>query len=257
MNSQSIDPAFDFVEMPVKNIQAFQTTLIEPNGLNKINGLNSSVFQYFNLGLHVGDNANQVQENRHHLLNYLPKASSIQWLDQVHGNHVEFITTKQLTPPKADAVITSSEKLALAIMTADCLPIILANRDGTEIAAIHAGWRPLATDIIKRTLTKMKSSSSHLYAWLGPCISQENFEVGSEVKLIFEQLDSKFAKAFKAGGPNKWLADLRLIAVIMLEMQGVKNIKQKDACTFAQSKRYYSFRRENKTGRMATVICIK
>lgn len=264
--------AFDRVEMPVDNIQAFQTTRLSPNNSadNLINNsispqvdsssLKPECFEHFNLGLHVSDIPENVLKNRHQLLTYLPQRTSIQWLEQVHGNNV--VTVEKLSKPfKADALITRSSKLALAIMTADCLPILLCNRKCTEIAAIHAGWRSLASGIITETLSKMQSDSRDIYAWLGPCISQNNFEVGGEVKNNFEALNQSFATAFivndKSDDKDKWLADLKKIAQLQLTKQGVKNIAISSHCTFDENERYYSYRKERKTGRMAAIICIK
>jgi len=259
LNNQGIighPPAFDIVNLPVKNIQAFQTTRISPN-LNKHSKVVKSPFNYFNIGDHVNDNPQNVTINRQNLLTYLPRSTQIQWLNQVHGNHVNVIAQYSSKPLTADAVITTSPKIALAIMTADCLPILLSNNEGTEIAAIHGGWRPLADNIISHTLNKMKSKNEDIVAWLGPCISQTNFEVGNEVKVKFEQLNPNFSSAFQLSNRNKWLADLQQITMTMLIAMGVKKIDQNDACTYAQGKRYYSYRRDNQTGRMASIICIK
>ena len=266
--------AFDNVEMPVESIQAFQTTRLHPtlhptSHLQVTSGLASSPieqitspkrFEHFNLGLHVADDAKKVVKNRQELFSYLPQNSAIQWLEQVHGNHVVTVENV-ISPMQADAVITRVPKLALAIMTADCLPILLANKQGTEIAAIHAGWRSLAGSIIKETLTCMHSDNNDIYAWLGPCISQKNFEVGVEVKAQFEQINTKFSSAFiensQSHQPDKWLADLQKIAQLQLTELGVNNFSVNSHCTLAENERYYSYRKEQKTGRMAAIICIK
>ncbi|GAA6205890.1 peptidoglycan editing factor PgeF [Thalassotalea sp. SU-HH00458] len=258
--------AFDTVEMPVDHIQAFQTTRLHP--FIEQHSFSSSCtknacpksFEYFNLGLHVADDAQKVLENRQELLNYLPQNTAIQWLEQVHGNHV--VTVKNVsTSIQADAVITRTPKLALAIMTADCLPILLANKQGTEIAAIHAGWRSLAGEIIKETLGNMYSDNNEVVAWLGPCIRQENFEVGVDVKQQFEQVNANFSSAFiehrQNQQANKWLADLQKLARLQLTELGVNHFSVNSHCTYAENDRYYSYRREQKTGRMASIICIK
>lgn len=256
--------AFDPVEMPVDTIQAFQTTRLLPDTSlsHQVVSLSSqpTCFEHFNVGLHVSDNAENVIKNRRKLLTYLPDNTSIQWLEQVHGNNV--VTVEKLNNPiKADAVITRKSKLALAIMTADCLPILLSNGQGTEIAAIHAGWRSLASGIISETLTSMHSDNHDIYAWLGPCISQHYFEVGLEVKNQFEEINQSFAEAFKVNEKShhkdKWLSDLKKIAQLQLTEQGVNNITTSNHCTFGENERYYSYRKEQKTGRMAAVICIK
>jgi YfiH family protein len=249
---------FDFVEMPVDNIQAFQTTRICPRKNVTVNSnVTYSPYEYFNLGAHVNDNDDLVNANREHLLTYLPSSTQIQWLNQVHGNQVEVITRYSKKPMTADAAITTSANIALAIMTADCLPILLSNTQGTEIAAIHGGWRPLVGNIISHTLNKMKSKNEDVVAWLGPCISQVNFEVGNEVKQHFELLSSEYQQAFQKGSNNKSFANLQLIATMMLVKEGVKVINKNDSCTFQNNKRYYSYRKEKITGRMASIIGIK
>ncbi|MCO4799279.1 MAG: peptidoglycan editing factor PgeF [Colwelliaceae bacterium] len=263
INQQPIkeNQAFDLIDMPVNKIQAFQTTRINPNNNDiqpsKNKSLSPVAFEHFNLGLHVGDNEKSVLNNRQKLLSYLPNNTNIQWLEQVHGNSVIVVNEQSTTAIKADAIITRASKLALAIMTADCLPILLVNADGTEIAAIHAGWRPLASGIIEETLSKIYSNNQDIYAWLGPCISQRNFEVGNEVKTKFEKLNPQFSVAFKINKKGKWLADLQQIAIMMLQELGVENITTSNGCTFDNNERYYSYRKEQKTGRMVTIICIE
>lgn len=269
-NSNTINnTAFDRVEMPVENIQAFQTTRLCPQTATEfsssieqksLTSFQTYSFSHFNLGLHVGDDRKLVLKNRQQLLTYLPEKSEVQWLEQVHGNHV-VIVEKPTETMQADAVITRTPKLALAIMTADCLPILLSNKQGTEIAAIHAGWRSLASGIISETLLKMLSENDEIHAWLGPCISQNNFEVGIEVKHQFEQINQSLSKAFrindKSPHQNKWLGGLQQIAQQQLIEQGVVNIATNKHCTFGENERYYSYRKEQLTGRMAAVICIK
>lgn len=242
--------AFDTVELPVSNVQAIQTTRISPTLLPQ----SASPFDGFNLGLHVGDNPEQVIANRQALFDFLPAAENIQWLEQVHGNDVAVISSYQPTPIIADAVITQTPKLALAIMTADCLPILLASKDGQEIAAIHGGWRSLAANIIENTLNKMHCDNSHVYAWLGPCIGPKVFEVGDEVKQAFVTQSQDFNGCFTKSMNDKWLADLAKIAYIMLQKQHVANISTNSPCTYSENQRYYSYRKTNITGRMAAIV---
>lgn len=256
-------PAFDSIELSVNNVQAIQTTRLFPHIDNTKNTRNfsgssdsSSAFGAFNLGTHVNDNLNQVHANRAHLLHFLPPKSSIQWLEQVHENNVVLIEEVNAVPLKADAMITREKNIALAIMTADCLPILLANIQGTEIAAIHAGWRSLASGIITKTLHQMHSEPQEIIAWLGPCISQQKFEVGEEVKSTFVTLDKKNAQAFLASKNNKWMADLRCLAHMEINAYGVNVINKSENCTFSDPSRYYSYRKQTITGRMASVICL-
>lgn len=244
-----------------KSIVAFQTTRIAPAD---VTSCSNNPYNAFNLGLHVKDNPLIVEKNRDALLSFLPTSSSIQWLNQVHGNKVIEVTSVTNSPITADAVITREKHLALAVMTADCLPILLSDGQGKVIAAIHGGWRPLAADIIKITVQKMNVDPSKTFAWLGPCIGPKHFEVGEEVKDIFCKNSPAFESAFnlkKLENPNKpvkkYLADLQEIATIQLNTLGVKHINALKECTYQHNDKYYSYRKSSITGRMASVICIK
>ena len=265
--NKQANSAIEFVQWPVKSLEeenilekkvfALQTTRRSPFQ----NDEGNSPYQHFNLGLHVGDCSEQVKKNRQSLQKLIPQTAKIQWLDQVHGNDVVEISEVVNHAIVADAAITRNKSTCLAIMTADCLPILLSNKQGTEIAAIHAGWRSLASGIISETLLKMLSENDEIHAWLGPCISQNNFEVGIEVKHQFEQINQSLSKAFrindKSPHQNKWLGGLQQIAQQQLIEQGVVNIATNKHCTFGENERYYSYRKEQLTGRMAAVICIK
>lgn len=249
---KAISQQFQPVSWPLQNVVAFTTTISHPHHFT-----DSSPFGNFNLGLHVGDDRLKVKNNRSILLDYLPEHSAIQWLEQVHGNHVEYI--EKVTPLVADAAITQQNKIALAIMTADCLPILIASTDGTEISAIHGGWKPLANNVVRNTVLKMKTKPSNLVAWLGPCIGPHNFEVGENVRAQFLQNNTNFEAAFEQittdNNTLKYLANLRLIADIQLKELGINAVYSLPHCTYTMQDDYYSFRRNNKTGRMATLIC--
>ena len=267
------------VDWPVaslcENVKAFTTTR-QPAGNTAL----KSSYGSFNLGLHVGDDPRRVNANRVSLNNFLPKGTNIQWLNQVHGADVAVIeqyqdqyqqqykNQQQVEPVTADAAVTRMPNVALAVMTADCLPILLSDKSGQVVAAIHGGWRPLAQNIIKRTIEKIGISGDQLVAWLGPCIGPAAFEVGEEVKLAFTELHTATADAFKPvqssisaqqkeaiRQQSKYLADLHQLATVLLNAAGVTAITRLEHCTYSMPERYYSFRRENITGRMATVIC--
>jgi YfiH family protein len=263
------------IKWPTERVLAFTTTRLIPSKhqLSKYSAYllsnitrtekSQAEFDAFNLGDHVGDCPNTVARNRSLLLDYLPATTKIQWLEQVHGNNVVVVEKHQNTPIVADAVITQSQHIALAIMTADCLPILLSNKDGSEIAAIHAGWRPLAANIIERTIKKMHSTADEIFVWLGPCIGPQFFEVGKEVKQAFCQMSVKFESAFQPVSflndgrtELKFLANLQLIAELQLLALGVANITKIADCTYKHTGKYYSYRRDGKTGRMASIICI-
>lgn len=261
--NQGTNSAIEFVQWPVKSIVeqnaiekkvlAIQTTRIPPFNLSN-NSISS--YQGFNLGLHVDDCAKQVNKNRQLLQKLLPQNASIQWFEQVHGNDVVEISQVTSQALVADAAITQVENVCLAIMTADCLPIMLVSKNGDEVAAIHGGWRPLSTDIIKNTITKMNTPPADIYAWLGPCISKSAFEIGNEVKDIFVKKNVKFTAAFLAKANGKYVADLPLIAKIQLENLGVNNFSCLPECTYTNTEKYYSYRKNAITGRMATLICL-
>jgi len=258
--------AFIYPKWPVENIRAIQTTRLSPelsieNKHEKVNS--DSCFQFFNLGTHVGDNVESVISHRQILQKSFPDNTRIQWLEQVHGCDVLVVNQKNLlqshfsSPPCADAMLTREKNIALAIMTADCLPILLSTKSGEVIAAIHGGWRSLANGIVKQTLLKMKVHSKSIYAWLGPCIGINAFEVGQEVKMAFIEQSTQFESAFTQLSTinNKYLANLQQIASIQLQQLGVENIYALPECTYNNTQKYYSYRKEIKTGRMATLIC--
>lgn len=245
--------AFHYLSWPVQNVLAFTTTVHHPEQLKT-----STCYGNFNLGLHVGDDESVVQSNRDLLFEYLPKNTAIQWLDQVHGNNIEVIQSCS-DILIADASITQQKNIALAVMTADCLPIIISTLDGSEVAAIHGGWKPLSKKIIEYTISKMETPVKDLHIWLGPCIGPEKFEVGEDVYQEFVTIDNSFNKAFVAvkssKNENKYMANLHLIAQIQLEKLGARYIYSLPHCTFSQPNDYYSYRRNKQTGRMTTIIC--
>lgn len=238
------------IDWPVEGVRAFQTirTLAPDADVANID------FGNFNVGLHVGDSQASVLDNRQQLNSVLGVEKSIQWLNQVHGNDVAIIREYSEQPITADAAITGCQNIALAVMTADCLPILLSNKSSGEIAVIHAGWRPLASGIIEKTLSKLNASNSEVYAWLGPCISQQNFQVGGEVRDTFIDLDEHLADYFLVDEQNKFLANLKGIAQYLLEKNGVNKIQALSDCTYDKKEKYYSYRRCNVSGRMCSVI---
>jgi YfiH family protein len=253
------------VEWPVQNVLAFTTTRLAPQQKTlSLNHSHTYVYDQFNVGKHVGDDLEHVNKNRASLLVYLPPNTKIQWLEQVHGNKVVTIESHSITPLVADAAITRQKNIALAVMTADCLPILLTSIDGNEIAAIHGGWKPLAKNIIAHTLDNMKTANENVIAWLGPCIGQSAFEVGEEVKIVFERQSEKFSLAFvpaeqsvstKTEGNNKYLANLAMIAKIQLNVLGINKVHHLNHCTYSDEQQYFSYRRDSITGRMVSIIC--
>ena len=245
-------------------VVAFQTTRLPPLSFSAMSS--KAPYNSFNLGLHVEDVATTVKQNRDALLSFLPENTSIQWLDQVHGNHVHEVTKVSTQAVVADAAISRQKHSALAIMTADCLPILLSDEQGEVIAAIHGGWRPLASAIIENTIDKMQITPSKVFAWLGPCIGPNKFEIGKEVKIKFCEQSPFLEAAFTPKSqdesqdknqPEKYLANLQMIASLQLKSLGVQQIHSLPECTYSLGDKYYSYRSEPVTGRMASIICLK
>lgn len=216
------------------------------------NGHSLPPFDTNNLGLHVGDNPHHVANNRQALVSVLQLPAEPFWLEQTHSTHC-VIVEEEDSNRQADAAISRSKQGVLAIMTADCLPILLCNKQGTEIAAIHAGWRGLAAGVIENTLAKLESNASDIMAWIGPSICGSCYEVGDEVRTAC--LSSRpFADQFFIARQEKWLADLPRIAEHILKNAGIDAIYLSHQCTYENINDYYSWRREAQTGRIASLI---
>jgi YfiH family protein len=204
-----------------------------------------------NFGYHVGDNEQHVTANRCSLVKALQLTNEPIWLEQTHSNHC--IVAENDSNRSADASVTRDKNLALMIMTADCLPLILCNQNGTEIAAIHAGWRGLANGIVENTLANMHSSPETLMAWIGPAICQKCYPVGQEMQDTYMSRYPYTKTTFHYQGSNCY-ANLPKIAELILNQQGITHVFQSGACTFELQDTFYSYRREAQTGRMATFI---
>lgn len=217
-------------------------------------GVSKPPFDSLNLGLHVGDNKHAVLQNRARLNSQLPNPAV--WLNQVHSDKVitvdeQFDHTKVFN---GDALYTKLLNQPLAIMTADCLPILLASNDGQEVAAIHAGWRGLEQGIVNNTVACFQHPPANICAWLGPAIGPKLFEVGQEVVDLFTSKNAVIHKAFEPQKNNKYLADIYFIARTMLNELGVSNISGGEYCSATQSEQFFSYRRDGQTGRMASLI---
>lgn len=214
--------------------------------------------QGFNLALHVGDDPERVHQHRMILLNELAihGAQQLHWLNQTHSTICHRIDQAgAFSAAEGDAFVTDQAGQVLMIMTADCLPVVLGNADGTEVANLHAGWRGLAGGVIEDTYQAMRTPAR--WAWLGASISQACFEVGAEVRRAFCEKYPAVESAFQAGQQSdKYYADLYAIARYILQQQGVELILGGDQCTYTQAQDYYSYRRAPKTGRMATFAFI-
>jgi YfiH family protein len=201
--------------------------------------------------MNCGDAAPDVTANQRRLQSLLPGAPK--WLKQVHGNTVVRHDGQSEIQPVADAIIGSQAGQVCAVLTADCLPVLMTDAGGRQVALAHAGWRGLAGDVLKRTIEALDAEPSELMAWLGPGIGQKHYAVGHEVYRIFLEQDPAAAAAFRPSG-TRWLADLGLIARQQLQRAGIKAIFGGGFCTFSDHRRFYSYRRDGTTGRMASLI---
>lgn len=227
-----------------ENIQACTTT--------RKGGVSPPPYHSLNLAGHVGDSPEAVTENRNCLHQSLSLPREPSWLEQVHGQ--EIVPAHRGPGQRGDASIAYGPGPVCAILTADCLPLLLCDRGGTRVAAIHAGWRGLAAGIIEAAVRALETPGRHLLAWLGPAIGPKAFEVGPEVRQIFLDQDSRHASAFNAYRQGRWLANIYQLARLCLTKQGIRFIYGGQYCTVAEPDRFYSYRRDGQTGRMATLI---
>lgn len=222
-------------------------------------GVSTGQYLSLNLGVHVGDQTEQVSENRRRLRECLPAAPV--WLNQVHGANVVVAETIQLPNgglAQADGIVTIQRNLPCAVLVADCLPVLLCSDDGAVVGAAHAGWRGLQRGVLERTVEIMSAKATKLMAWLGPAIGPGVFEVGSDVFDAFTSVSPEDASAFKpvAGKRDKYFADIYELARRRLKRAGVPAIYGGQYCTFTESTRFFSYRRDGRTGRMAGLIWI-
>ena len=239
-----------------------------PLGVNALcstrqGGVSQPPFDSWNLGDHVGDNPVAVANNRQHLQAQLGSARAV-FLNQVHGIDVLQLSPETLDGEAADASVTTHTQLACTIMVADCLPILLTDDQGRAVAAAHAGWRGLAAGVIENTVhalcVQAQVEAASLRVWLGPCIGPTAFEVGVEVREAFVMQDA-LADVFFLPHPthhDKWLANLSGLARQRLQALGVAFVAGNDGtmpwCTVIQSSRFFSYRRDGRTGRFAACI---
>ncbi len=214
-------------------------------------GVSRGPFASFNLAAHVGDDESAVLENRRKLKTALELASEPAWVEQVHGIDVAVVPRPGRGP--ADAVVTFTRRVACAVLVADCMPVMLASRVGDRVGVAHAGWRGLAAGVIEAAVAALDCKPAELVAWLGPAIGPSAFEVGSEVRDAFLDRDSGAAAAFRPGRDGRWLADLPALARRRLAAAGVADVHGGNLCTFSDPVRFYSYRRDGATGRMAAL----
>ena len=231
------------------NVKALQTT--------RVGGVSKGAYASLNLGAHVNDDPIAVAANRQLLSAFLP--SEPVWVNQVHGVEVIDAAVSSCLQ-NADASFTIKPNVVCVTMTADCLPLLLCDKKGSVVAAVHAGWRGLSDGVIEEALAKMQVPGSEILAWLGPAIGPDAFEVCDDVREQFLAKDSQAERAFKRHG-DKWLCNMYLIARQRLNAKGVTDIYgasvNEDFCTYSDEARFFSFRRNNVTGRMASMIWLE
>ncbi len=216
-------------------------------------GVSRPPFEGFNLADHVGDAPAAVARNRAALLTGVPLPQAPQWLHQVHGTAVVDLDRCAESPPQGDAALTRTPGRVCAVLTADCLPVLLCDREGSVVAAAHAGWRGLAAGVLEETVAAM-GGGARLLAWLGPAIGPDAFVVGEEVRAAFLAQDTGAAACFAPFG-DRWRADLFALARRRLEALGVA-VYGGGICTWSDD-RFFSYRREGVTGRMASLIWLE
>ena len=238
-------------EMGARCVEVISTT--------RAGGVSTGKFAGFNVGGHVGDSDEAVQANRQMLHHQLPSVSTITWLNQVHGTRVIHAPSEYEEGIEADAVWSDEPGFACAVMTADCLPIVLADIEGRCIAAVHGGWRGLAGGILKRTVEAMPVDADRLFAWLGPAIGPSAFEVGGDVLAAFYLADDDLAVHTIPELNDKYFLDLNILVGRQLLALGIDpgHVFGGDTCTYSDPQRFYSYRRDGDTGRMVTLILKK
>lgn len=229
-----------------KNVRCLQTT--------RVGGVSVAPYDSLNLGDHVGDAPHSVARNRQLLAALMPCEPV--WLQQVHGTVVADADNAGCLI-RADASVAHQRGSVCAVMTADCLPVLLCDESGTVVGAAHAGWKGLAAGVLETTVQAMGVAPHMLMAWFGPAISQRAFEVGEEVRAEFIAHHAQAAEAFLPGVGGKWLADIYLLARQRLNALGVTRVYGGECCTYSDPARFYSYRRDGVTGRMGTFIWLE
>ncbi|MCA0935456.1 peptidoglycan editing factor PgeF [Vibrio alginolyticus] len=227
-----------------KNVKAFAST--------RVGGFSTGSFQGLNLGAHVGDDSSVIEKNRNCLVQQANMPNAPVWLNQTHSTVVAQVCEPTSKVLDADGVFTSSANVVCSAMTADCLPVLLTNTQGTQVAVVHAGWRGLANGIVENALEMF---SGEVMAWLGPAIGSEAFEVGEDVLQAFMDFDPRAEQAFVPRDiKGKWFADMSKLATQRLNKAGVTLVFDSGLCTYRNQQDFYSYRRDGVTGRQATFI---
>ena len=220
-------------------------------------GVSAGRYDSFNLAQHVGDNPVQVAHNRQILIDQASLPTAPHWLNQTHSTQVIEITQEHAVdnntdqaPIDADGVVSHHSNVVCSVLTADCMPILLTNQQGSSVAAVHAGWRGLANGILENAIAAMNCPPEQIIAWAGPCIGSQAFEVGLEVRDQLGGPDS----AYQSISDDKVYADLVSLAQFRLQTVGVNEFSASHACTYENENEFFSYRRSGQCGRMASLI---
>jgi YfiH family protein len=220
-------------------------------------GASEGCYSDLNLGTRTGDCLSTVIGNRKILRNAAKLPSEPAWLTQVHGARVIQASGPMVAPAEADGAVTGCAGVVCAVLTADCLPVLLCNRNGTRVGVAHAGWRGLVAGVVEEAVKALAAEPDQVLAWLGPCIGQTAFEVGPEVPDALLAFDPGCDEAIRSGRGDRWHVDLREATRRRLAMAGVRDVSASDECTFSDPGRFYSYRRDGECGRMATLIWLE
>jgi purine-nucleoside/S-methyl-5'-thioadenosine phosphorylase / adenosine deaminase len=228
-------------------IKAYTTT--------RVGGFSHAPYTSLNIATHVGDNLNDVSKNRYLLQNNLHLKKPIIWLEQVHGN-TAISADHPINSLAADAIYSKKKQTVCAVQTADCLPLLVCSSSSYCVAAIHAGWKGLSNGIIENTIEALALPPGDILVWLGPAIGPQAFIVGEQVFQSFIDKDQAAKVAFQSMGNKQWQANLYTLAQQRLHKLGIVSIYGNNYCTFSDSTRFFSFRRDQITGRMLSLIWI-
>ncbi|MFA5684735.1 MAG: peptidoglycan editing factor PgeF [Lysobacteraceae bacterium] len=220
-------------------------------------GVSLPPFERFNLGAHCGDDPAAVAANRQRLEPMLDLPAAPCWLRQVHGIEVHRFEQPSDEPPQADASVTDRRGLPLAILSADCLPALFCNRRGDEIGAAHAGWRGLVAGVLEATVRAMRSAPEDLLVWLGPAAGAQRYEIGEEVRTACLDADPQATGCFLPTRPGHWRMDLYALAHRRLAAAGVTAVYGGGLCTLSDPLHFFSYRRDGRGGRMASLIWLR
>ncbi len=221
----------------------------------RLGGVSQGPWASLNLGGHVGDDPAAVATNRAAISNSLGLNTEPCWLEQIHSD-ILLDLDDPTCPRRGDAAITSTPGRVATVMVADCLPVLLCDRQGRQVAAVHAGWRGLAFELIHKTVKTFNASPEELIAWLGPAIGPTAYGVGDSLRARFVALDARNADAFQQLD-QQWHLDLARIAELQLITAGVKTISASDICVHSDAQNYFSYRRDGETGRMAAMVWLE